>query len=289
MAHLYVISNEEFEIMIKLGLASKGFQIKNIKKNCQVINDWVFDLYRNEKRGLIPKEKQIRYVVYIDRNPNQYDTSWVINFVQNNGIDLKKVEKIFVMNTHKIPKVALDEDWSHKKKLKFLNQKRCFNFLFRYVKNESMHLLETFFPNENSIWDNKTSDEQKYFCESLGIKFVKYTPLWKYPFSDQARLILNLRTSDGKNQKQEYERQSYFNESNKFEKLKMNYYEILAVGKNATPEDIQKSYRKLALLYHPDKSKTTGTMMMQLREAYEVLYDSDKRKEYDKTMGFASF
>ena len=110
--------------------------------------------------------------------------------------------------------------------------------------------------------------------------------LWKYPFGDQAKLILNLRTRKEKKQKQGYEKQSYNNESYKSEKLKMDYYEILAVGKNAISEDIQKSYRKLTLLYHPDKSKTSGTMMMQIREAYEVLFDFDKRKEYDKTMGF---
>lgn len=67
----------------------------------------------------------------------------------------------------------------------------------------------------------------------------------------------------------------------------MDYYEILAVGKNATSEDIQKSYRKLVLVYHPDKSKTSGTMMVQIREAYEILSDFYNRKEYDEMMGFS--
>ena len=286
LAHLYGISNEEFEIMVKLGLTAKGFRIKNIRKSSQVSNDLVLDLYRNEKRGIIPKEKKFRYIVYIDRKPNEYDLSWIINFVQNNGINLNDFEKIFVLNINKIPKVSLDEDLSYKKKFQFLSQKKCLNFLFRYVKNESLQLLEALYPIENSMWDNKTSEEQKIFCKRSGVKFVKYTPLWKYPFADQAKLILNLGARKEKNQKQEHEKQFYNNESNESEKLTMDFYEILAVGKNATSEDIQKSYRKLALLYHPDKSKTSGTMMMQIREAYEILYDFDKRKKYDETMGF---
>lgn len=281
LAYLHVVSKEEFEIMVKLGLVAKEFQIKNIRKNSQVSNDLVFDLYRIEKKGLLPKEKKFRYIVYVDRKPNTYDTSWVINFIQNNGIDMNDVEKIFVMNINKIPKISLDNDWSHGKKIKFLFQKKCFNFLFRLVKKDSMQLLESLYSIENSKWDNKTAEEQKNFCNSLGIKFVKYRPLWKYPFGDQAKLILNLGTRQEKKQEQ-----NYHNESNNSEKLKMDFYELLAVGRNASSEDIQKSYRKLALLYHPDKSKTAGTMMMHIRKAYETLSDSDKRKKYDEMMSF---
>ena len=118
--YLQSVSKEEFEIMIKLGLAAKEFQIKNIRKNSQVPNDWVFDVYRIEKKGIIQKEKSLRYVVYVDRNANQYDMNWVTNFVQNNGINLNNVEKIFVMNLNKIPKVSLEKDSSYEKKFKFL-------------------------------------------------------------------------------------------------------------------------------------------------------------------------
>jgi hypothetical protein len=236
-------------------------------------------LYRIEKKGIFPKEKKLRYIVYVDRKPNEYDASWVITFVQNNGINLDDVEKIFVMNINKLPKISLDDDWSHKKKIKFLFQKKCFNFLFRLSKKDSIQILESLYPDEHSKWDNKTAEEQRNFCNSLGIKFVKYRPLWKYPFGDQAKLILNLRTRQEKNQ-------NYKAQSHKSGKLKMDYYELLAVGRNATSEDIQKSYRKLALLYHPDKSKTAGAMMMHIREAYEVLSDFDKRKKYDEMMSF---
>ena len=279
--YLQSVSKEEFEIMIKLGLAAKEFQIKNIRKNSQVPNDWVFDVYRIEKKGIIQKEKSLRYVVYVDRNANQYDMNWVTNFVQNNGINLNNVEKIFVMNLNKIPKVSLEKDSSYEKKFKFLFQKNFMPFLFRRAKKDTMHLLESLYPSENSIWNNKTEERQRIFCNSLGIKFVKHMPLWRYQFGDQAKLILNLNT-----RKEEDHKQDYRNESHETEKLKMDYYEILAVGKNATTEDIQKSYRKLALLYHPDKSKTSGTMMIHISEAYGVLSDFNKRKKYDEMMSF---
>jgi hypothetical protein len=185
------------------------------------------------------------------------------------------------MNINKIPKISLDKDWNHKKKIKFLFHRKCYNFLFRLVKKDTLQLLELLYANENFVWDNKTAQEQRTFCNSLGIKFVKYRPLWKYPFGDQAKLILNLNSRKEKTHRQHYE-----NEPFRSEKLKMDYYELLAIGRNATSEDIQKSYRKLALLYHPDKSKTAGTMMMHIREAYEVLSDSDKRKKYDEMTSF---
>lgn len=286
IAYLHGISNEEFEIMVKLGLGAKELQIKNIRKNSQVPNDLVFDLFRIEKKGIIPKEKKLRYIVYVDRKPNDYDMSWVINFVQNNGITLNDVEKVFVLNLNKIPTIQLGSEPEYEKKFKFLFQKKCFDFLFRFAKKDNMQLLEALYPKENSRWENKNPEEQRNFCNSLGVKFVKYRPLWKYLFADQAKLILNLQTRKENKQEQEYEKQDYTNESCYSEGLKMDYYEILAVGKNATSEDIQKSYRKLVLLYHPDKSKTDGIMMRHICEAYGILSDFDKRRKYDETMSF---
>lgn len=64
-----------------------------------------------------------------------------------------------------------------------------------------------------------------------------------------------------------------------------NYYDILEVSKTATSEDIKKSYRKLALKYHPDKAggdKSSEEKFKKIAEAYEVLSDETKRKNYDK-------
>jgi DnaJ-class molecular chaperone len=69
--------------------------------------------------------------------------------------------------------------------------------------------------------------------------------------------------------------------------LLINYYNILALDINATEEDIKKSYRKLALKYHPDKnSKITKDKFLLIQEAYEVLSNSTKRYNYDISYGF---
>lgn len=62
----------------------------------------------------------------------------------------------------------------------------------------------------------------------------------------------------------------------------MNYYEVLEVSCDATEDQITKSYRRLALKYHPDKNKLdNGDRFQRINEAYQVLRDNDKRKMYD--------
>ena len=72
---------------------------------------------------------------------------------------------------------------------------------------------------------------------------------------------------------------------------KRDYYAILSVERSASAEEIRKSYRKLAVQYHPDKNpgdKTAEDKFKELGEAYEVLSDPQKRAAYDH-YGHAAF
>lgn len=66
---------------------------------------------------------------------------------------------------------------------------------------------------------------------------------------------------------------------------KRDYYEILGVQRNASEDEIKKSYRKLALQYHPDRNpnnKDAEDKFKEATEAYEVLSDQQKRQRYDQ-------
>jgi molecular chaperone DnaJ len=66
---------------------------------------------------------------------------------------------------------------------------------------------------------------------------------------------------------------------------KRDYYEVLGVGKDASLNEIKVAYRKLARKYHPDVNKedpNAKEKFIELQEAYEVLSDENKRRNYDR-------
>ena len=76
---------------------------------------------------------------------------------------------------------------------------------------------------------------------------------------------------------------------------KRDYYEVLGVDKNATPEQIKKAYRKKAIEFHPDRNpgnKEAEEKFKEAAEAYDVLSDEKKKQLYDQyghAMGPAGF
>src|SRR3954471_5781054 len=66
---------------------------------------------------------------------------------------------------------------------------------------------------------------------------------------------------------------------------KRDYYTVLGVARDASEDDIKKSYRKLAMKHHPDRNpddKSAEEKFKEAKEAYEVLCDAKKRAAYDQ-------
>jgi len=72
---------------------------------------------------------------------------------------------------------------------------------------------------------------------------------------------------------------------------KRDYYDVLGVQKNSTEKEIKKAYKRLAMKYHPDKNQGdahAADKFKEIKEAYEILTDADKRGQYDD-YGHAAF
>ena len=72
---------------------------------------------------------------------------------------------------------------------------------------------------------------------------------------------------------------------------KRDYYEVLGVAKGASDSEIKSAYRKVAKKYHPDANpgdKEAEVKFKEAAEAYAVLSDADKRRQYDQ-FGHAAF
>ena len=66
---------------------------------------------------------------------------------------------------------------------------------------------------------------------------------------------------------------------------KRDYYEVLGVSRDASPDELKKAYRKVAMQYHPDRNpgdKSAEEKFKEAAEAYEILSDADKKSQYDR-------
>ena len=72
---------------------------------------------------------------------------------------------------------------------------------------------------------------------------------------------------------------------------KRDFYDVLGVGKNASPDELKSAYRKLAVKHHPDKNpgdKVAEDKFKEASEAYGILSDKEKKQNYDN-FGHAAF
>ena len=70
-----------------------------------------------------------------------------------------------------------------------------------------------------------------------------------------------------------------------------DYYKILNIPEDIEQADIKKAYKKLAIKWHPDKNKSSNAeeKFKEISEAYQILSDPDKRKEYDNPRNYGTF
>lgn len=72
-----------------------------------------------------------------------------------------------------------------------------------------------------------------------------------------------------------------------------DYYQVLGVNKDAVQEEVKSAFRRLALCYHPDLNpqgqKQAEEKFKEINEAYQVLGNEDKRRQYDYLMAFTQY
>jgi len=129
----------------------------------------------------------------------------------------------------------------------------------------------------------------QYIIISTKKKFTKSA----YEHEEQHKMIMKLWDSDRfKEEIKKYlleKDNSQFYESEPAQKLDFNYYEILGVSHNATPEEIKNNFRKISKNSHPDvnPSSQSETFMKNVNIAYETLKDEHKRRQYDSELNSA--
>jgi len=73
--------------------------------------------------------------------------------------------------------------------------------------------------------------------------------------------------------------------------MEKNHYQLLDITPSASMEEIKEAYLKLAFRYHPDRNQmslTANKIMEKINEAYAILSDPTKRRDYDITLGFGA-
>ncbi len=276
------ISDEEFEILLKLGFSAKGFDIYRIRRKVILSNDYVLSLKLKQKENENPR----MYVAHVDRIPNEYSLRWMDDFLvraDEYQSHFLECSEIFVMNINEnmtMYETPKKSDVKHNRdKVKLLVDKKFHNF-FKKLTTEKKQRLEKIYSNENKIWDQKSQDEQREFCEKVNVNFIQYNRLWKYPIYDQCRLIFSL----GNSNKEQYEGKSKNNYEDRYNAngntsdnpeeefiiTMKDAYRILDIDESATFEEIKVSKKKLVTMWHPDKHQNESRKKVAEKELKKI-------------------
>ena len=108
---------------------------------------------------------------------------------------------------------------------------------------------------------------------------------------DKAEVSYHQIKDEWENYLRKLERQRLI-EFGRQERIEKNHYQVLGVDRDALPEEIKETYRKLALEWHPDRwnakteaeKKIAEEKFKEINQAYQVLSDLEKRREYDRNI-----
>ena len=157
-------------------------------------------------------------------------------------------------------------------------QEKNVNMILEVTDDEKIMLFSGFiiailavflFLSRDIILRRKTSYDKENLDSKKDKTFEKYHSDWG---DDYEELGKRRNTKDDKE----------FREALNNDELP-NYYDVIGVSNDATPEEIKKKFRELAKKTHPDKTKENSEEeMAELNKAYEVLSDKERREKYDK-------
>ena len=157
-------------------------------------------------------------------------------------------------------------------------QEKNINTELEVTDNEKIILFSGFiiailaiflFLSRDIILRKKTSYDKENLESKKDKTFEKYHSDWGDDYEELGKR---------RNTKEDKE----FREASNNDKLP-NYYDIIGVSKDATPNEIKKKFRELVKKTHPDKTKEDSEEeMTELNKAYEVLSDKERREKYDK-------
>ena len=168
-----------------------------------------------------------------------------------------------------------------------------FEACIKFHKNDRAELFIRVCKNNIPEEDKNKNSNNNKFSNNNGYNFHKSYSSSTSSKSSFSSNKSSYRDSSGNSNNNNFQNKSYSTDNigdNNEDKIckelmkKKDYYDILNISKDATPEQIKKAYKKQAIRFHPDKnhSKLSTECFKKISEAYQCLSDPEKKSFYDK-------